>query len=476
MRGVSAADAAFASRRATLEQAGQGHLFAGWERRPPALRRRLSESLADLDPGRLRRLQELLRRAGGPAAARPAAPAAPAPAPVREPDSASAARWAARGHEQLARGSWALLTVAGGQGTRLGFDAPKGMFPVTPIRRATLFQVFAEKLLAARAALGAAAPWFIMTSPLNHAATARYFAEHDYFGLPEADVRLFQQGTNPVLSAAGELLLAPDGGLLLSPDGAGGVFAALQHAGLIDAARARGITHLFYFQVDNPLVTVPDASFLGAHLEAGSQFSTKVVAKLHAGERVGVAALVGGRPGIVEYSDLDPALAAARAPDGELRFRYGSIAIHLIDVGFAAARAAALPVHLARKRQPVLRPQAAPGAAEAVEQDVVKFEQFVFDLIPQAPGALFYAVDRAEEFAPLKNRTGADSIATCRAGQIARARRWLRQCGVQVAERARDGAPLALEITPRYAADRQTLQQRLPAAVTRMDDHTLLDC
>ena len=313
-----------------------------------------------------------------------------------------------------------------------------------------------------------------MTSPLNHAATVRYFSEQGYFGLPEADVRLFPQGANPVLSPAGDLLLAPDGGLLLSPDGAGGVFAALQRAGLTAEARRRGITQLFYIQVDNPLVTVPDAAFLGAHLEAGSQFSTKVVAKLHAGERVGVAALVDGRPSIVEYSDLDPALAAQRTPQGDLRLRYGSIAAHLIDVEFAAAQAAVLPIHLARKRQPVLLPQAAGGTATE-ERGVVKFEQFVFEVIPRAQRAIFYAVDRAEEFAPLKNRAGADSIATCRAGQVARARRWLQHCGVQVAERARDGAPLAVEITPRYASDLPTLQQRLPAAVTRIDDHTLLD-
>lgn len=463
-----------AALRATLEQHGQGHLFAGWEQRSPARRQRLIESLAELDVARVRRLQELLRQETGAAATGRAAPAELEPAPVQVPSAAAARRLAARGREQLARGSCALLTVAGGQGTRLGFDAPKGMFPVTPIRRATLFQVFAEQLLAARAASGAAIPWFIMTSPLNHAATARYFAEQGCFGLPEADVRLFPQGANPVLSAAGDLLLAPDGGLLLSPDGAGGVLAALQRAGLIDEARRRGVAQLFYFQVDNPLVTAPDAAFLGAHLEAGSRFSTKVVAKLHAGERVGVAALAGGRPSIVEYSDIDPALAAQRTPQGELRFRYGSIAIHLIDVAFAAAQAAALPIHLARKKQPVLLPQAAPGAA-AAELEVVKFEQFVFDVIPRAERALFYAVERAEEFAPLKNRRGADSIATCRAGQIARARRWLQRCGVEVAERARDGTPLAVEITARYAPDVTTLQQCLPAAVTRIDDHTLLD-
>ena len=111
-----------------------------------------------------------------------------------------------------------------------------------------------------------------------------------------------------------------------------------------------------------------------------------------------------------------------------------------------------------------------------VEHDVVKFEQFVFDVIPLANPGIFYLVERAEEFAPLKNRSGADSIATCTAAQIARARRWLQQCGVEVAERAPDGTPPAVEITARYAADLATLQQRLPPAVTRIDDHILLDC
>ena len=471
---MSETDSTFVSLRAALQQRGQGRVFAGWERRTPQQRQRLIASLAELDLSRLQRLQAVLRE-GSAAAMGAAADRAPmAPAPVQVPTAAAAARWDARGRELLARGACALLTVAGGQGTRLGFDAPKGLFPVTPIRRASLFQVFAEKLLAARAAYGVSIPWFIMTSPLNHAATAEYFSEQGYFGLPEADVRLFQQGANPVLSESGDLLLAPDGGLLLSPDGAGGVLTALQRGGLIAEAHRRGVAHLFYFQVDNPLVTVPDATFLGAHLETGSQFSTKVVSKLHAGEKVGVAALVGGRPGIVEYSDVDPALAAQLTPEGELRFRYGSIAIHLVDVDFAAAQAATLPIHLARKKERVMLPQAA--GTTVVEHDVVKFEQFVFDVIPLASPGVFYLVERAEEFAPLKNRSGADSIATCTAGQIALARRWLQRCGVAVAERASDGAPLAVEITARYAADPATLQQRLSPAVTRIDDHTLLDC
>ena len=464
----------FASRRAALEARGQGHLFTGWEGRTPAQQRRLLETLAELDLSRLEPLQAVLRRAN---AAAPAGSDATSlsiePAPVQAPTPTAAARWDARGRELLARGTCALLTVAGGQGTRLGFDAPKGVFPVTPIRRASLFQVFAEKLLAACSTYGVAIPWFIMTSPLNHAATAEFLSTHRYFGLPPDDVRLFQQGANPVLSKNGELLLAADGGVLMSPDGAGGVLTALQRAGLFDEAHRRRISRLFYFQVDNPLVTVPDATFLGAHLEARSEFSTKVVAKRHAGERVGVAALVGGRPGIVEYSDIDPALAAACTPDGKLRFGYGSIAIHLIDVGFAEAQAAALPIHLAHKRERVLLPAAA--AEQAVEHEVVKFEQFVFDTIPLAERSMFYAVERADEFAPLKNRTGDDSIETCTAGQIAKARRWLALCGVEVAECAPDGTPLAVEITPTYAPDLATLQQRLPPAVTRIDDHTLLD-
>lgn len=459
--------------RRALEAHGQSHLFNNWERRTAEQRRRLLDSLATLDPSHLERLQVLLRTAtsgcGSAAAHGPVEPA-----PVVIPGAADVARWQALGGERLAHGSCALLTVAGGQGTRLGFDAPKGLFPVTPIRGASLFQVFAEKLLAARAAFDVAIPWFIMTSPLNHPATASYFAEQDYFGLPCDDVRLFRQGTNPVLSRNGRLLLAPDGALLTSPDGAGGVLTALQRAGLIDEARRRGIRHLFYFQVDNPQVAVPDSTFLGAHLEAGSQFSTKVVEKLHAGERVGVAALVGGRSGIVEYSDLDPELAAERLPSGELRFRYGSLGIHLIDVAFAAEQAAVLPIHLAHKTGHVLLPGNPDAAAQLL--DVVKFEQFVFDVIPNAEPSMFYVVDRAEEFAPLKNRSGADSIATCTAGQIARARCWLEQCGVAVAENAPDGTPLKIEITARYATDATTLQRRLPPAVTKIDNHTLLDC
>ena len=459
--------------RSALEARGHGYLFAHWDRRSPAQRQRLGESLAELDLAHLERLQTVLRNASAAGAAG-AAPAPIEPAPVRIPSAADAERWTERGGEMLSRGACALLTVAGGQGTRLGFEAPKGLFPVTPIRSATLFQVFAEKLLAACSEFAAAIPWFIMTSPLNHAATARFFAEQDYFGLPERDVRLFRQGANPVLSDDGRLLLAPDGGLLTSPDGAGGVLTALQRSGLGAEAARRGIDYLFYFQVDNPLATVPDPAFLGAHLETGSRFSTKVVEKLNAAEKVGVAALVAGKPGIVEYSDIDPALAVARSPSGDLTFRFGSIGFHLIDTTFASEQAAALPIHLAHKKEPVLfpeRPDAGPQPRE-----VVKFEQFVFDVIPLAEPSMFYAVDRGAEFAPLKNRSGPDSIDTCRAGQIALARRWLELCGVAVAEFAADGEPLRLEITPRYAAHLAALQHRLPPAVTRIDDHTLLDC
>ena len=461
--------------QATFTELGQGHLFAGWERRPAAFQQRLIATLAALDRSRLRQLREVLRRQeAGATAAQPAA--AIKPPPVAVPAAGATVRWESLGREYLTRGTSALLTVAGGQGTRLGFDAPKGMFPVTPIRKASLFQLFAERLLAARATYRAAIPWYVMTSPLNHAATAAFFAAHGHFGLPAADVLLFPQGVNPALTATGDLLLAPGGGLLQSPDGHGGVLTALQRAGVAADAERRGVSHLFYFQVDNPLVTIPDPAFLGAHLEACSQFSTKVVTKGGAAEKVGVAALVDGRPGIVEYSDLDPALAAARTATGELRLRYGSIAVHLIDLAFATERAGALPIHLAHKRERVLAPPAADQATgRVVTRDVVKFEQFVFDAIPLAERSLFFAVERAEEYAPLKNRSGDDSIDTCTAGQILKAVRWLRRCGVEVAAHGQDGAPLVVEISPLYAAGVSALQQRLGAAVTKITDHTLLD-
>ena len=163
------------------------------------------------------------------------------------------------GEEALRAGEVAVLVVAGGQGTRLGFDHPKGLFPIGPVSNKSLFQIHAEKVLALRRRYGAAVPLLVMTSQATHAATEAFFAENRYFGLPKEEVHFFRQGTMPALDlATGKLLMEAPGRLFLSPDGHGGTLTALASSGLLARLRKKGIRHIFYFQVDNPLVKVAD--------------------------------------------------------------------------------------------------------------------------------------------------------------------------------------------------------------------------
>jgi UDP-N-acetylglucosamine/UDP-N-acetylgalactosamine diphosphorylase len=403
--------------RDRIGAAGQEHLFEHWSCRPEQMKRRLLEDLAALDLALVKQLREPLAQAAAdrmpPAAADVRASREDiAPAPY-VPLSASSIDREARemGEERIRRGRTAFLTVAGGQGTRLGYDGPKGMFPVTPLRRLTLFALFAEKLLAARRRYGVEIPWLIMTGPQNHLATSNFFEKENWFGLGRASVRLFMQGSVPSLSPEGRLLMAADGGLFVNPNGHGGVVEALRRTGTLSEMQERGVDHLFHFQVDNPLARVPDPVFLGFHCRAAAQISSKVVEKAFAEEKLGVIVTSGGKLSVIEYSDLDESLMRARGTDGRLLYCQGSIAMHILDVEFLANPALQLPWHLARKKAGTLNPT--PEGTEIVEREAIKMEMFVFDAIPAAGRALFFETERAEEFAPLKNREGVDSIETC---------------------------------------------------------------
>jgi UDP-N-acetylglucosamine/UDP-N-acetylgalactosamine diphosphorylase len=447
--------------RERLAHLGQEHLLAGWDGRGQAARARLAADLQDTDLSVLGRFTELT--GGGPAG-----DVGLEPAPyIAVSDRDDAVR--RRGLSVAAAGKTAFLTVAGGQGSRLGFDGPKGMYRVTPVRRASLFQVFAEKLLGFRRACGAQLPWYIMTSPENHAPTVAYFKEQFFFGLPETDVHFFPQGTLPTLDANGRLLLSPEGGLLRNPDGHGGLVQALVRHKMIDDMRRRGVEHLFYFQVDNPLVIVPDPLFLGYHVARGGDVSVKVIAKRSPDEKLGVIAIRDAKACIVEYSDLDEQRMNARDASGRLLFEQGSIAIHILSVEFLARRAADLPLHVARKKVKALDP--ATGAT--TEREGVKLERFIFDLLPLADRVVFYETVREDEFSPVKNKEGLDSPATCERDQIALAARMLEACGVAV-PRASGGEPRhKIEIAATYAWDLDSLKAKVAAADIRIDGDRL---
>ena len=441
-----------------LVSAGQEHLAEHARSLAPAERAAFCRELDAVDLGLVRRLladpvdDDLASGA-----------IEPFPAVSLEGSAAESCR--ARGEALLAAGKVAAFVVAGGQGSRLGHEGPKGTYPATPLTGKPLFQVFAEKLLARGRRAGRAIPLLVMTSPLNDGETREFFARHGHFGLDPADVAFFPQGTLPAVDATGRLLLAEPTRLFRSPDGHGGSLRALHGSGELDRLRDRGVEHVFYFQVDNPLVDLCDPVFLGHHVTEGSEYSCKVVRKRDPGEKVGVVARRGGRPCVVEYSDLPADLRDARLPDGSLRFKEGSIAIHALTLDFIARLNEGgfqLPFHQARKAIPVYE------QGRFVEVPGIKFETFVFDALPFARQVAVLEVPREREFSPIKNRDGADSPATSRADQTRLFAGWLERVGVTV---PRDGAGQprhTIEISPLFADGPDALlarRQRLPDAV-----------
>jgi UDP-N-acetylglucosamine/UDP-N-acetylgalactosamine diphosphorylase len=438
----------------------QEHLLQGWDHLSVDRRTHFVTQLAGLD---FEELERIYARKNEPHAVLPPRERiAPLPVELRYDITPTSI---AVGEDAIRRGEVAVLLVAGGQGSRLGSDRPKGVFPVGPVSGASLFQIHAEKVLALRRRYQARVPFLVMTSPATDADTRDYFHAHDFFGLPHDDVFFFQQGTMPAVElATGRLILEEPGQLFLSPNGHGGTLTALADTGLLAELKATGIRHVFYFQVDNPLVRVADPAFVGRHIETQSDASSKVVFKDRPEEKVGILSLIDGRCGIIEYSDLPNEMANERAPSGELVFRAGSPAIHVFSVSFlekVTSGATRLAYHIAKKKVPVL------GLAPAIE-NALKFEMFVFDALPLADRWLAVAVDREDEFAPLKNATGADSPQTVRQLMIGRAAKWLRGVGVSVPMTGTEPT-FPLEIGPLFAVDEGQLKSKLVPHEFRID-------
>jgi UDP-N-acetylglucosamine/UDP-N-acetylgalactosamine diphosphorylase len=355
-------------------------------------------------------------------------------------------------------GNVAAVVVAGGQGTRLGFDQPKGMFPIGPVSGHSLFQIFCEQILARGRNAGRAIPYGVMTSDATHAATVQYFEDHDYFGLAPADVYFFLQGSEVAVDAeTGRALLSTPGQLALSPDGHGGLLSALLECGIMDQWKRRGIETIFYHQVDNPTTQVCDPAFLGFHTLHQADVSTKVVAKRNASEKMGVAVSVDGVSMIVEYSDLSPELAAETDENGGLIRWAGNTAIHVFQLEFLRKYALeGFEFHIAKKIVPyvdesgkIVTPQ---------KPNAFKFEKFIFDLLPKANTSLIVEADRAAEFNPVKNKDGQDSPETCRAGMQALHRKWIRAAGAII------GDDVPVEIGPLFALNEEDVKRRLSAS------------
>jgi len=452
-----------------LESLGQGHLVHHADTLDAEARSRFFEQLAGLDLEELGTLIEQNGRSYTPESI----PADLSPAKVIGLDDPSREPARHTGEALIRAGKVACFTVAGGQGSRLGYDGPKGCFPTSCVNNKPLFQIFAEGILGTQRRHSVTVPWYIMTSPLNHDATVSFFAANDHFGLEPSAVRFFPQGVMPSIDKqSGALLLAEPGMLATNPDGHGGSFKALRVSGALDDMRQRGVEHLSYFQVDNPSTRPVDPVFLGLHAsspDSSGQFSSKMVAKASWDEKVGVFCLGNGRTCVIEYSDLPEDLAKQTNSAGGLAFNAGSVAIHAIGVDFVdkvtSDDAFALPFHRAIKKVPNLDPETG-ARREPDEPNAIKLERFVFDGIPIADRSIVVETDRLEEFAPVKNATGNDSIVSSKRLQTERAARWLEANSVSVPRRTDGSVDAVIEISPLTAQDQGELSAHdLPEAI-----------
>lgn len=446
---------------ASLRQHDQAHLLRFFDELDPLGQRMLLGEVESIDLNVLAPLIERLVLHPEPESV-PGSMEPPTCYPAEACGTEGAAEFRAGGEALIRAGKVAAFAVAGGQGTRLGWRGPKGSFPATPVTGKPLFQVFAEQILRAESRYHVTIPWLIMTSLDNDADTRAFFLDNNCFGLMRPNITMFPQRQMPSMDrVTGRILLSEKSRVAMNPDGHGGSLRALHESGALEELEARGIEHICYFQIDNPLVKVVDPLFIGLHASApnsSAEMSSKMVSKAGPDEKVGVFARVDGRTRVIEYSDLPVERAGERDASGELRFNAGSIAIHMLSVRFVQSLmqdgAFALPWHRAEKRVPYVDVETGQRVVpDEDEKNAVKLETFVFDALPRAESSIILQTPREEEFAPIKNARGADSVGTSQQMQSDRAARWLEMHGVSVPWDDDGHVQARIEISPLTAGE-----------------------
>jgi UDP-N-acetylglucosamine/UDP-N-acetylgalactosamine diphosphorylase len=440
--------------REKYTKAGQGHVFTFYDSLPSSDKASLFDQLSLFDP---EYINELASKALNPP--KPAsdgdhdhdAALAPLPASacasIMDSSSSDISKWYHAGLDLIAQNKVAVVLMAGGQGTRLGSSAPKGCFDIGLPSSKSLFQIQAERIrkveqLAAKKAGVAMAsisvPWYVMTSGPTRGPTEKFFREHNYFGLDESNVFIFEQGVLPCISNDGKILLESKAKVAVAPDGNGGIYNALVAAGVLEDMRKRGVQHIHAYCVDNCLVKVADPVFLGFAAEKDVDIATKVVRKRGATEPVGLILLKNGRPGVVEYSEIDKATAEAEDRPGVLKFRAANIVNHYYSFRFLETIpmwVRSLEHHVARKKIPYADLQSG-ETVKPEKANGIKLEQFVFDVFPMLELEKFACLEvkREDEFSPLKNArgTGEDDPDTSKRDIMAQGKRWVQAAGALV--------------------------------------------
>lgn len=317
------------------------------------------------------------------------------------------------GLDAIKAGKVGAVLLAGGQGTRLGFDKPKGMFNIGITKEIYIFERLIRNLLDVTDKAGVYVPLYIMTSDKNNDDTVAFFKEKNYFGYPEEYVKFFIQEMAPSVDFEGKLYMEAKDKLSLSPNGNGGWFTSMDKTGVLKDVHARGIEWLNVFAVDNVLQRIADPVFVGATIDSGCVSGSKVVRKADANERVGVLCLKDGKPSIVEYYEMTDEMITLKNEKGELAYNFGVILNYIFRVDkLEEIMNTTMPTHVVEKKIPYI--DAEGNLIKPETPNGYKFELLVLDMIHLLDNCLSYEVVRNKEFAPVKNKTGVDSVDSAR--------------------------------------------------------------
>lgn len=314
------------------------------------------------------------------------------------------------GLDAIKNGKVGAVLLAGGQGTRLGFEHPKGMFNIGVNRELYIFECLMNDIKSAADKAGAWIPLYIMTSETNNNETVKFFEKHNYFGYNKDYVTFFVQDMAFAVDGNGKIILEEKDRIFLSPNGNGGWFSSIAKAGLLREIKNKGIEWINVFAVDNVLQKIADPAFIGAVICSGCESGGKVVSKAAPDEKVGVLCLEDDKPSIVEYYEMTDDMLNSREPDGNLSYRYGVILNYIFRTDkLEKIMNNEMPVHIVKKKVKYID-----NNGETVNSDVFKFETLVLDMIHMQDSCLSYEVERNREFAPVKNDKGVDSVESAR--------------------------------------------------------------
>ncbi|XP_053195333.1 UDP-N-acetylhexosamine pyrophosphorylase-like protein 1 [Scomber japonicus] len=427
----------------SLETAGQSHILQFWSELCEEERDTFLQELSQLD------LKGLKGHCEGAARAAASPPdsldqhleAVPPEfiGSVRTSDKKCLAEWQNEGLLQISQNRVAVLLLAGGQGTRLGVQYPKGMYNVGLPSGKTLYQIQAERihkiqqLAEAKHGSKCTVPWYIMTSEFTLAPTEKFFKENNYFGLEPSHMVMFEQRMIPAVTFDGKVILQSKGKLAMAPDGNGGLYRALVDNKVLEDMEKRGVEYLHVYCVDNILVKMADPVFIGFCISKGADCGAKVVEKAYPTEPVGVVCKVKGVPQVVEYSEIQPETAQLQGPGGELVYSAGNICNHFFTRTFlqdvAEKFESQLKQHVAIKKVPFV--DTCGNQVKPTKPNGIKMEKFVFDVFPFSRNFVAFEVRREDEFSPLKNADGAasDSPTTARNSLLSQHCRWATAAG-----------------------------------------------